>query len=76
VFGECSRSRVAWNGLSSDRRAAYSETVRGLWRLYDDVPIRFLEWAVKGRIRFAIFVLVGLALVSLLILGRLLPGSG
>ena len=50
--------------------------MRRLWRLYDDVPIRFLEWAVKGRIRFAIFLLVALALVSLLILGRLLPGSG
>jgi hypothetical protein len=47
-----------------------------LWKLYDDVPIRFLEWAVKGRIRFAIFLLVAFALVSLLIFGRVLPGSG
>jgi hypothetical protein len=68
--------RLAWNGLSSECRGVYSQTVRRLWRLYDDVPIRFLEWAVKGRIRFAIFLFVALALVSLLILGRLLPGSG
>jgi hypothetical protein len=75
VFRNVPELELAWNELSFERRAAYSESVQRLWRLYDDVPIRFLEWAVRGRIRFAIFLLVAFALVSLLIFGRLLPGS-